>query len=77
MSTPAESNQTAKIRALNDELRHNFSRGHAVITPGIAALSPAPVRVRPLIPPKPLEPIRREGGVARRVLSIPMAEIGS
>lgn len=38
MSTPAETNQTAKIRALNDQLRHDFSRGHAVLTPGVAAL---------------------------------------
>ena len=43
MSTPAESNQTAKIRALNDELRHNFHRGRAVITAGVAALGPEAV----------------------------------
>lgn len=38
MSTPAESNPSAKIRALNDEFRHDFSRGRAVITTGVAAL---------------------------------------
>jgi Protein of unknown function (DUF3768) len=43
MSTPAETNPTAKIRALNDELRHNFSRGRAVITAGVAALGPEAV----------------------------------
>ena len=30
--------KTARIRALNDELRKNFSQGHAVMTTGIAAL---------------------------------------
>ena len=30
--------KTARIRALNDELRQNFDGGHAVMTPGIAAL---------------------------------------
>jgi hypothetical protein len=30
--------KTARIRALNDELRQNFAGGHAVMTPGIAAL---------------------------------------
>jgi hypothetical protein len=30
--------KTARIRALNDELRQNFSEGLAVMTPGIAAL---------------------------------------
>jgi Protein of unknown function (DUF3768) len=30
--------RTARIRALNDELRQNFSERAAVITPGIAAL---------------------------------------
>jgi len=30
--------KTARIRALNDELRHNLSLGHAVMTPGVAAL---------------------------------------
>ena len=30
--------KTARIRALNDELRQNFAEGHAVMTPGIAAL---------------------------------------
>jgi hypothetical protein len=29
---------TARIRALNDELRQNFAEGLAVMTPGIAAL---------------------------------------
>jgi hypothetical protein len=31
-------NKTARIRALNDELRQNFAGGIAVMTPGIAAL---------------------------------------
>jgi hypothetical protein len=30
--------KTARIRALNDELRQNFAGGVAVMTPGIAAL---------------------------------------
>src|SRR6202049_2422295 len=30
--------KTARIAALNDELRQNFSEGLAVMTPGIAAL---------------------------------------
>jgi hypothetical protein len=30
--------KTARIRALNDELRQNFAKGMAVMTPGIAAL---------------------------------------
>jgi Protein of unknown function (DUF3768) len=30
--------ETARIRALNDELRQNFAEGLAVMTPGIAAL---------------------------------------
>ena len=30
--------KTARIRALNDELRQNFAEGRAVMTPGIAAL---------------------------------------
>jgi Protein of unknown function (DUF3768) len=30
--------KTARIRALNDELRKNFAAGIAVMTPGIAAL---------------------------------------
>ncbi len=32
-----------RIRALNDELRRNLPNGHAVITPGVAALSPETV----------------------------------
>ena len=31
---------TARIRALNDELRHNLPNPHAVITAGVAALGP-------------------------------------
>ena len=34
---------TDRIRALNDELRHNLPLGHAVITTGIAALGPEAV----------------------------------
>jgi hypothetical protein len=30
--------KTARIRALNDQLRQNFAEGMAVMTPGIAAL---------------------------------------
>jgi len=30
--------KTARIRALNDELRQNFTAGTALMTPGIAAL---------------------------------------
>ena len=30
--------KTARIRALNDELRQNFAEGTAVMTPGVAAL---------------------------------------
>ena len=30
--------KTARIRALNDELRQNFADGIAVMTPGVAAL---------------------------------------
>src|SRR6202140_3484734 len=30
--------RTARIRALNDELRHNLAAGVAVMTPGVAAL---------------------------------------
>jgi Protein of unknown function (DUF3768) len=32
--------KTARIRALNDQLRKNLSGGIAVITPGVAALGP-------------------------------------
>jgi ABC-type nitrate/sulfonate/bicarbonate transport system substrate-binding protein len=35
--------KTARIRALNDELRQNFAYGVAVMTPGIAALGPQAV----------------------------------
>ena len=35
--------KTARIRALNDELRQNFAGGAAVMTPGIAALGAAAV----------------------------------
>ena len=38
MTTEIKSTQTARIRALNDELRKDFNRGHAVMTMGIAAL---------------------------------------
>jgi hypothetical protein len=35
--------KTARIRALNDQLRQNFTDGIAVMTPGVAALGPAAV----------------------------------
>ena len=35
--------KTARIRALNDQLRQNFADGIAVMTPGVAALGPAAV----------------------------------
>jgi hypothetical protein len=40
MSKSNQSTPTDRIRALNDDLRHNISRGHghAVMTTGIAAL---------------------------------------
>ena len=38
MTTEIKSTQTDRIRTLNDELRKNFSQGHAVMTIGIAAL---------------------------------------
>jgi hypothetical protein len=34
---------TARIRALNDELRHSLPNAHAVITTGVAALGPEAV----------------------------------
>lgn len=38
MTTEIKSTQTARIRTLNDELRKDFSQGHAVMTTGVAAL---------------------------------------
>jgi hypothetical protein len=35
--------KTARIRALNDQLRQNFAEGLAVMTPGVAALGPEAV----------------------------------
>src|ERR1700726_4154798 len=35
--------KTARIAALNDELRRDFAEGMAVMTPGIAALGPEAV----------------------------------
>jgi Protein of unknown function (DUF3768) len=35
--------KTARIRALNDQLRQNFADGIAVMTPGVAALGPEAV----------------------------------
>src|SRR5580704_10349708 len=43
MTTEIKSAQTDRIRTLNDELRKNFSKGHAVMTTGIAALGPEAV----------------------------------
>jgi hypothetical protein len=37
------SSQTEQIRALNDQLRQNFSTGAAFITTGVAALGPEAV----------------------------------
>jgi hypothetical protein len=37
--------KTARIRALNDELRQNFAGGLAVMTPGIAALGAEAARI--------------------------------
>ena len=36
--------KTKAIRALNDELRQNFTTGTAVMTAGVAALGPKPLR---------------------------------
>jgi hypothetical protein len=36
--------KTARIRALNDQLRQNFAEGIAVMTPGVAALGPEAVQ---------------------------------
>jgi hypothetical protein len=38
MTTETKSTQTERIRALNDDLRHNLSEGTAVTTCGVAAL---------------------------------------
>jgi hypothetical protein len=38
MTTETKSTPTERIRTLNDELRKNFSQGHAVMTMGIAGL---------------------------------------
>ena len=35
--------KTARIRALNDQLRQHLTGGMAVITPGVAALGPEAV----------------------------------
>ena len=43
MTTETKSTQTERIRTLNDELRRNLSHGHAVMTPGVAALGPEAV----------------------------------
>lgn len=40
---PNDLNRTERIRALNDNLRRNFSTGQAVITVGVAALGPEAV----------------------------------
>jgi hypothetical protein len=38
--------KTARIRALNDQLRQNFAEGIAVMTPGVAALGADAARRR-------------------------------
>jgi len=43
MTTETKSTQTDRIRAFNDDLRHNLSEGTAVMTCGIAALGPEAV----------------------------------
>jgi hypothetical protein len=43
VTTETKSTQTERIRTLNDELRQNLSRGHALMTPGVAALGPEAV----------------------------------
>ena len=43
MTTETKSTQTARIRALNDELRRNLPDGHAIMTTGVAALGPEAV----------------------------------
>ena len=48
MTTETKSTQTARIRAFNDELRKDFSQGHAVMTMGIAA--PGGEVIMPLAP---------------------------
>jgi hypothetical protein len=46
MTTEIKSTQTARIRALNDALRKDFSQGHAVMTTGIAATPAAVASIR-------------------------------
>lgn len=43
MSAPTEPTHTDRIRSLNDDLRRNLLKGHAVITNGVAALGPEAV----------------------------------
>jgi Protein of unknown function (DUF3768) len=43
MKVRTMSDSTAKIRALNDQLRKDLTAGHAFITPGVAALGPEAV----------------------------------
>ena len=51
MTTEITSTQTARMRALNDELRKDFSQGHAVMTMGVAAVGAEAVRAHA----KPIE----------------------
>jgi uncharacterized protein DUF3768 len=41
--------KTARIRALNDQLRQHLTGGMAVITPGVAALGPEAVAVERIV----------------------------